>query len=165
MTMTMTHSDEVINGSQNPGPTDVTAGVMTPHKKNLRSVYVVAQQARKTLGALCEIVRRVTCQQAYAVANSSEFKEVATLTHVSYRRKRCKTRTRLLKCGRLLHLCGLRPSALEGFHSLRDQGHCSENLCSHVLACKRGTTSNACKPYQSKAVWSLVSGYAMISTS
>ena len=33
MTMTMTHSDEVTNGNQKPGPTDVSAGVMTPRKK------------------------------------------------------------------------------------------------------------------------------------
>ena len=38
LTMTMTHSDEVTNGSQKPGPTDVSAGVMTPHTKNRLSV-------------------------------------------------------------------------------------------------------------------------------
>ena len=37
----MTHSDEVTNGSQNPGPTDVSAWIMTPHKKNLLSLYAL----------------------------------------------------------------------------------------------------------------------------
>ena len=41
MTLTMTHSDEVTNGSQKPGPTDVSAGVMTPHNKNLWSLYAL----------------------------------------------------------------------------------------------------------------------------
>ena len=41
MTMTMTHSDEVTNGSQKPSPTDVSAGVITPRKKNLLSLYAL----------------------------------------------------------------------------------------------------------------------------
>ena len=93
-------------------------------------------------------------QQAYAVTNSSEFKEGTTLTHVSSRIKRCKTGTRLLspriqltmgnevsgKCGRLLHLCGLHSSALKGLQLLW-------------------------RPGASESVWSLVSGYAMFTTS
>ena len=119
---------------------------MTPHKKESVKSVRLAQQARKTLGALYETVRRVTCrekkkQQAYAVTNSSEFKEGTTLTHVSSRIKRCKTGTRLLspriqltmgnevsgKCGRLLHLCGLHSSALKGSNSFGDQEHQSQS--------------------------------------
>ena len=54
------------------------------------------------------------------------------------------------KCGRLLHLCGLRSSALAE--------HCGVCLGSHVLVRRRGTTQSACEPCQSKSVWSLVSG-------
>ena len=63
-------------------------------------------------------------QQACAVTNSSEFKGITTLTLVSTWIKRCK--------GRLLHLCGLRSSALEGFTSLRDQEHCGVCLGSQA---------------------------------
>ena len=45
-TLTMTHSDEVTNESQIPGPTYVSAGVMTPHKESVESARI-AQQARK----------------------------------------------------------------------------------------------------------------------
>ena len=47
--MTMTHSDEVANGSQKPGPADVSAGVMTPHKKNLLSLYTLLSKPRRLL--------------------------------------------------------------------------------------------------------------------
>ena len=40
-------SDEVPNGSQKPGPADVSAGVMTPHKKNLLNLYsLLGKQGR-----------------------------------------------------------------------------------------------------------------------
>ena len=45
LTMTQTHS-------QIPGPTDVSAGVMTPHKKESVESVRLAQQAKKTLAAL-----------------------------------------------------------------------------------------------------------------
>ena len=51
----MTHSDEVINvinGSHKPGATDVTAGVMTPHKKNLRDVCTQLLFLRHSEGCL-----------------------------------------------------------------------------------------------------------------
>ena len=41
MTMIMTHSNEVSNVNQEPGPADMSAGVMTPHKKNLRRLYAL----------------------------------------------------------------------------------------------------------------------------
>ena len=56
MTMKM-HTRMVPNASQKPGPTDVSAGVMTPRKKESVKHVRLAQQARKTLGALCKTVR------------------------------------------------------------------------------------------------------------
>ena len=52
MTMTMTHSDEVTNRSQKPGPTDMSAGVMTPHKGNLISLYALLSRQGRLL-VLC----------------------------------------------------------------------------------------------------------------
>ena len=79
----MTHSYEVCNANQEPGPTDMSAGVMTPQKKESEMSVRLALQARKTLGAPCETVRRVMCrekdQHAFAVTNSIEFK--MTLIH------------------------------------------------------------------------------------
>ena len=50
--VTMTHSDEVTNGSQKPDPTDVSARVMTPHKKNLFGLYALLCRQRRLL-VLC----------------------------------------------------------------------------------------------------------------
>ena len=61
LTMTMTHSDEVTNGSRKPGPTDVGAGVTT-QKESLESVRL-AQEARRTLGALYKTVHGVTSRE------------------------------------------------------------------------------------------------------
>ena len=63
MTMTMTHSSEVANVSQKPGPTDMSAGVMTPHKKKSDISVRLAQRARKTLSTLFKTVYRVTRQK------------------------------------------------------------------------------------------------------
>ena len=48
----MTHSDEVTNGSQKPGPTDASAGLITPTQTESVESVRLAQQARRTLGAL-----------------------------------------------------------------------------------------------------------------
>ena len=48
---------EVPNGSQNPGPTDVSAGVMTPHKKNLLSLYALPSRQR---GPWCSELKQCT---------------------------------------------------------------------------------------------------------
>ena len=52
VTVTMTHSDEVTNGSQKPGPSDESAGVMTPHRKNLSSLYALLSRQGRLL-VLC----------------------------------------------------------------------------------------------------------------
>ena len=111
----MTHSSEVTNGSQKPGSTDVSAGVMTPRKKSVEPVRL-ALQARKTLGALYETVRRVCVEKKPTGKCCDKF---VSLTHVSSWIKQCKTGTSLLnpliqltigsevsreECGRLLHL-------------------------------------------------------------
>ena len=66
--MTMTHSDEVTNGSQKPGRTDVSAGVMTTQKESVKPVRLAHSWC-------AESCVEKTNQQAYAVTNSSEFKE------------------------------------------------------------------------------------------
>ena len=48
----MTHSDKVANKCLEPDPTDVSAGVMNPCKKNLVKHVRLALQARKAPGAL-----------------------------------------------------------------------------------------------------------------
>ena len=73
----MTQSDEVTNGSQKPGPTDVSAGVVTPHKKNLIFLYALLN-GRGRLLVLCskqctEARVRKKDHQAFAVTNSIEF--------------------------------------------------------------------------------------------
>ena len=51
MTMTMTHSSEVTNKCKKPGPTDISAGAMTPCKKNLFNLYaLLRKQGREALG-------------------------------------------------------------------------------------------------------------------
>ena len=42
MTMTMTHSSEVANVNQNPGPTDMSDGVMTPRKGACRPGWLLS---------------------------------------------------------------------------------------------------------------------------
>ena len=72
MTMTMTYSHEVSNVNQEPGPMDMSAGVMTPHRKNLMSVRL-AQRARETLvlcSRQCTESRVKKDQQAFAETNS-----------------------------------------------------------------------------------------------
>ena len=59
MTMTMTHSFEVSNVHQEPGTTDMSAGVMTPHKKKLICLYAFLN-GQGRLSALCSRVYRVT---------------------------------------------------------------------------------------------------------
>ena len=92
MTMTMTHSYEVVNVNQQPAPTDMSAGVMNPHKKESDTFVRLAQRARKTLGTLFKTVHRVTREkkdhQAFAVTNSIEFKEASTSIHMCSRKKR-----------------------------------------------------------------------------
>ena len=88
MTMTMTHSCEVPNVNQEPGPTDMSAGVMTPHKKNLICLYALLN-GQGRLSVLCS--RQWTAsrvkkdQQAFAATNSIEFK--MTSTHVLHEKK------------------------------------------------------------------------------
>merc|ERR1719284_292956 len=90
MTMTMTHSSEVANVNQKPGPADMNAGVMTPHKKNLIYLYALLNGQGRLL-VLCS--RQCTeshvkkDHQAFAGTNSIEFKEVITSTHVCSRKK------------------------------------------------------------------------------
>ena len=137
MTMTMTHSDEVTNGSQKPGRTDVSAGVMTPHEKKLLSLHAVLSRQGRLLVLYIKTVRRVTCreknQQTYAVTNSSEFKEVTwNKTPESSDSVDNMERGFGEKCGRLFYLSGSRLSALESFNSNR---------------------------------WSLMGGYAMLASS
>ena len=83
MTMTMTHSDEVTNGSQIHGPADVSAGVMTPRKKNRLSLYALLSKQGGLLVLCIKTVHRVASrakkkqnQQAHTKTSSSEFKEV-----------------------------------------------------------------------------------------
>ena len=143
-------------------------GVMTPRKNNQSNLCALLGRQRRLL-VHCTRQSAESCvekkkQQACAVTNSSEFKEVTTLTLVSTWIKRCKTGTSVrnpqiqLTTGSEasgksvadpLHLCGLGSSALEGYTSL------------NVLV----RTWSACKPYQSKSVWSLVSGYTMFTIS
>ena len=56
---TMTHSDEVTNKCQKLGLTHISAGVMTPCKKNLLKHVSLALQARKALVTLQKTVHRV----------------------------------------------------------------------------------------------------------
>ena len=58
--MTMTHSDEVTNESQIPGPADVSAGVMTPHKKNLLSLNALLSRQ----GGLLVLVKKKQCAES-----------------------------------------------------------------------------------------------------
>ena len=60
MTVTMTHSYEVTNVNQEPGPTDMSAGVMTPYIEESDMSVRLAQRAKKTLGTLFKTVYRVT---------------------------------------------------------------------------------------------------------
>ena len=81
MTMTMTHSYEVSNMNQEPGPSDMSAGVMTPHKKNLIYLYVLLNgQGRNSAlcSRQCAESRVKKDQQAFAVTNSIEFKMTST---------------------------------------------------------------------------------------
>ena len=50
--MTMTHSDKVIQHLSGPGSADLSAGVMTPCKKESVELVYLALQARRTLTAL-----------------------------------------------------------------------------------------------------------------
>ena len=95
VTMTMTHSCEDTNVSQKPGPTDMSAGVMTSHKKNLISLYALLNKQGRLVVLCFETVYRVPCgeknQQAHAVTNSNEFAKVTTSTHVCSKKKGWKT--------------------------------------------------------------------------
>ena len=88
MTMTMTHSYEVSNVNQESGSTDLSADVMTPHKKNLICLYVSFNGLGR-ISVLC--LRQSTAshmkkdQQASAVTNSIEFK--MTSTHMFQEKK------------------------------------------------------------------------------
>ena len=61
--MTMTHSDEVTNGSQKPGPTDVSAGVIAAQKKNLLSLYALLSKQGGLLVLCIKTVHRVTSRK------------------------------------------------------------------------------------------------------
>ena len=78
----MTHSSEVANVSQKPGPTDMSAGVMTPHKNNLKNLYAL-------LNGQCRVTRKkkIIRRQAFAATSSIEYKEVITSTHLCSRNK------------------------------------------------------------------------------
>ena len=56
----MTHPSEVANVNQKPGPADMSAGVMAPHKKESDISIRFAKRARKTVGTLFKTVYRVT---------------------------------------------------------------------------------------------------------
>ena len=51
--VTMTHSSEVSNVNQEPGPTEMRAGVMTPRKKNLICLYALLNGQGRLL-VLCQ---------------------------------------------------------------------------------------------------------------
>ena len=141
MTMTMTHSDEVTNGSQKPGSSDVSAGVMTLRKKNLLNLYALLGRQERLVarcirqcsescaeknptGARCN--RFVRIQRGnHADAREYLGKAVQKWNETAESSESLDNRERGFgeKCGRLLHLCGLRSSALEGFTSKRDQEH------------------------------------------
>ena len=67
--------------NQKPGPTDMSSGVRTPHKKNLIYLYALGN-GQGRLSVLCS--RQSTKsrvkkdQQAFAVTNSIEFKMTST---------------------------------------------------------------------------------------
>ena len=83
--------------NQEPGPTDMSAGVMTRHKKNLLNLYaLLCRQGRLLLLCMRQCAESCVEKKPTGVTNSSEFKEVTTLTHVSFWIRRCKTGTRLL---------------------------------------------------------------------
>ena len=67
MAMTMTHSFEVTNVNQKPGPTDMSAGVMTPLNGQRRLLVLCSRQSTES--------RVKKDQQAFAVTNSIEFKK------------------------------------------------------------------------------------------
>ena len=71
--MTMTHSDEVTNKGQNPGPTDMSDGApwgSAQAKKAPETLW--KRQCAESCGELT--------QQACALTNSSEFKYKGVLT-------------------------------------------------------------------------------------
>ena len=57
--------------NQKPGPTDVRAGVMTPHKKELDMSVCLARRARKTLGTLLREMSGLECKAMFENAESS----------------------------------------------------------------------------------------------
>ena len=74
--------------NQEPGPTDMSAGVMTPLQKNLiRLSALVNGQGRLSVlcSRQCTESRVKKDQQAFAVTNSIEFK--MTSTHMCSRTK------------------------------------------------------------------------------
>ena len=64
MTMTMTHSDEVTNWSQNLAPRTLLLGSWPYAKKKIVKPVRFARQAKKTLGALYKTIRWVMCREA-----------------------------------------------------------------------------------------------------
>ena len=58
-----THSDEVTDGSQKPGSTDVSVGVIIPHKKNLLSLYALLSRQGGLLVLCIKTVHRVTSRK------------------------------------------------------------------------------------------------------
>ena len=76
VTMTMKHSYEVSNVNQEPGRTDMSAGVMTPHKKNLICLNALLNGQGRLLVFLFSVVTKD--QQVFAVTNSIEFKMTST---------------------------------------------------------------------------------------
>ena len=80
MLMSMTHSIEVSNVNQVPDPTDMSAWVMTPHKKKMIRLCALLNRQGRLL-VLCsrqctESLVKKRDHQAYAVTNSPEFKKV-----------------------------------------------------------------------------------------
>ena len=78
----MTHSYEVSNVNQEPGAKNMSAGVMTPHKKNLTCLYA-SLNGKGRLSVLCSrqcTESRVKKDQlVFAVKNSIEFKHIVQI--------------------------------------------------------------------------------------
>ena len=73
--------NEVSIVNQEPGPTDVSAGVLTPHNKTLICLCALLTGQGRVLvlcSRLCTESRVKKDQQAFAVTNSIEFKMTST---------------------------------------------------------------------------------------
>ena len=75
------NDNEVSNVNQEPGPTDMSAGVLTPHNKTLICLCALLNGQGRVLvlcSRQCTESRVKKDQQAFAVTNSIEFKMTST---------------------------------------------------------------------------------------